>query len=202
MRHKGKKINNIHNESKSNHSSNPDYDVSVALKVLSQYVRRGQPSFHDETGELSDYSEQEQISNSSNKQQTRYTESEYRSFDKLEDRFYSFSKSNEQAHQIIKERIDDKIKENESKWKEEIENLKKDLATKVSNKWFGGVCTVVVGFVTIVWLLSYGPLLNDNKENSQSIDELRSEQIDLRIRLNSILKNFDKPYQNAIDSVK
>lgn len=176
-------------------SSKEEYDLERNFKKVNRFSRYGHKNYREETE--TDRNEFSPVHNrtirSTDEVISSSTNSGFLGYTRLEDQISEYSNKNESAHDSI--RKDYELK---------INDVSSELKTKLSSsdfRWIiGGLLTILAILATIVFTMSYAPLIQDvkdSRENINNIDKnlnlLKSEQEHLKNDIDELKKTKTKP---------
>ena len=96
-------------------------------------------------------------------------------YDRLEDKFSSFSDKNENDHTNLRKELEGKIEKVSDDIKDELKELRQNVEKKLSKQWYVWTIIGLVAIVGIIWALSYQEIVkipNEVKEQEYKIDKL------------------------------
>lgn len=178
----------------SRNSNKEEYDLERNFRKVNQFSRYGRKNYREET-------ETNQNENNSYHYRTikstdgaigTSTNSGFLEYTRLEDQISEYSNKNESAHDNIRKDYEQKIND-----------VSNEVKTKLSSsdfKWIiGGLLTILAVLATLVFTMSYAPLIQevqDNKKKINSIDNslnlLKSEQEHLKNDIDELKKTKTK----------
>lgn len=178
----------------SRNSNKEEYDLERNFRKVNQFSRYGLKNYREET-------ETNQNENNSYHYRTikstdgaigTSTNSGFLEYTRLEDQISEYSNKNESAHDNIRKDYEQKIND-----------VSNEVKTKLSSsdfKWIiGGLLTILAVLATLVFTMSYAPLIQevqDNKKKINSIDNslnlLKSEQEHLKNDIDELKKTKTK----------
>ena len=161
-------------------SGSQDYDLTQSLNKVRQYSRytkknmvvegtysdEGQP-YYDRQGFVS--------SNFSQYEEKTTGAPSWDRYDRLEDKFSSFSDKNEKEHTNLRKELEGKIERTSNDIKDEIKELRQNLDKKLSKQWYVWTIIALVAIVSVIWALSY-----------QEVAKIPTEMIKLENRINQL----------------
>lgn len=112
-------------------------------------------------------------------------------YDRLEDKFSSFSDKNENDHTNLRKELEGKIENASEEIKDEIKELRQNVEKKLPKQWYVWTIIGLVAIVSIIWALSYQDVTKLPSEIirlEKRIDKLESE-------LNTMLQKEEKSFE-------
>lgn len=136
-----------------------DYDLTQSLNKVRQYSRHTKKNT-DRERTFSDESQQYQgrrefVSNTTQYEDRTTGTPSWDRYDRLEDRFTSYSDKNEREHTALRQELEGKIEKSSDGIKDEIKGLSQKIDKKISKWFFGVAISTLVAIVGIIWTLSY-----------------------------------------------
>lgn len=174
---------------------NQDYDLTQSfnrVRPYSKYNRKNtvvEETYSDE--EQSAYGYRGYVSSNFSQYEEKTTGTpSWDRYDRLEDKFSSFSDKNEQDHTNLRKELEGKIDRASDSIKDEVEDLWQGLEKKLSKQWYIWTIVGLATIVSIFWMLSY-----------QEVSKAPTEIIKIENRINK-LENVlnDTPLQE--DTIK
>lgn len=172
-----------------------EYDLIQSLSRVRPYSRH---SKKNNSGDGT-YSDEEQpysnkrgyVSSNSSQYDERTTGApSWDRYDRLEDRFTSFSDKNEKEHTALRQELESKIEKSTDGIKDEIKELSQRIEKKLP-KWFFTMAISALGVIVgIVWALSY-----------QEVAKVPTELIKMDKRIEKIEDEL-KEQKQLVDSIK
>lgn len=176
-------------DSPKKNSNKEEYDLERNFKKVNQFSRYGRKNYREET-------ETDRNEHSSPHYRTikstdgvisTSTNSGFLEYTRLEDQISEYSNKNESAHDNIRKDYEQKIN-----------NVADEVKTKLSSSDFrwviGGLLTILAILATIVFTMSYAPLIQDVQDSKKNINN-----IDKSLNL---LKNEQEHQKNDIEELK
>lgn len=102
----------------------------------------------------------------------------------LEDKISNIQTQNENAHTQLRKELSDKIDKL-------ISELRNDINTKLSKKWYSWTIGAIVAFVSLIYLLSYSRVLSKQEEHTKEIQELEIQIKDIENNENHLKGRVD-----------
>lgn len=96
-------------------------------------------------------------------------------YDRLEDKFTSFSDKNENDHTHLRTELEGKLEKVSDDIRKEIKDLRQSIEKKLPIQWYIWTVLALVSFVSLIWILSY-----------QRIDKLPNEVMELENRIEKL----------------
>ena len=171
-----------------------EYDLIQSLSRVRPYSRH---SKKNNSGDGT-YSDEEQpysnrrgyVSSNSSQYDERTTGApSWDRYDKLEDRFTSFSDKNEKEHAALRQELESKIDKSTDGIKDEIKELSQRIDKHLPKWVFTAAISVLVVIVGIIWTLSY-----------QEVAKMPSELIKIDGRIEKV-ENELKEQKQVVDSI-
>ena len=177
------RTNRLNPQDKPKPLAGQEYDVTQSLNKIRPYSK---PTKRNNVGDGT-YSDEEQelrgrrgyiSSNSSRFESSTTGAPNWERYDRLEDRFTSFSDKNEKDHTALRIELEKKIEKSADETKQEIRDLRQSIDKKLSKQWYTWTIIALVAIVGIIWSLSYQeisklPYQMNKVENR--IDDLEKE---------------------------
>lgn len=187
--------NRLSSQEKPKPTVTQEYDLAQSLSRVRPYSKH---SKRNNTGDGT-YSDDEQpysnrrgyVSSNSFQYDERTTGApSWDRYDRLEDRFTSFSDKNEKEHTALRQELESKIEKSTDGIKDEIKELSQRIDKKLP-KWFFATAISALGVIVgIIWTLSY-----------QEVAKVPSELIKIDGRIEKV-ENELKEHRQLIDSIK
>lgn len=139
----------------------PEYDLTQSFKKVRQYSRQTKRQNTTQGTTCSDTRRKSQgesgvISNNSIQYDNNTTGIDDRNrYDRLEDRFLSFSDKNEKQHTDLRIELEGKIDKSSEGIKKDLIELGKRIDKKLSKQWYIWTVIGIVAMVGLIWNLSY-----------------------------------------------
>lgn len=157
-----------------------EYDLTQSLKRVRPYSRHtkkgatGERTYSDE--EQSSQSRKGLVSSNSSQFENKTTGvPSWDRYDRLEDRFTSYSDKNEKEHTALRQELEGKIEKSTNDIKNEVKDLSQKIDKKLSKQWYVWTIVTLVAIVGLIWALSY-----------QEIIKIPNEIIKIENRINNI----------------
>lgn len=192
-----KKLKRLSSQHKPNTYGIQEYDLAMSLEKVRPYTRQNKRHIAcKETFSKDKHSNIERkgyVSSESSLYDDRTTGSpSWDRYDRLEDRFTSFTGKNEKEHTALRQELENKIEKSSDGIRNEIKDLSKKIDKKVS-KWFlGAAISTLIAIVGIIWALSYQYVVNLPKELIK---------IDGRIEKMENVLNEQKPLVDSVMNI-
>ena len=175
--------NRLNPQERQNPAPIQDYDLTQSLNKMRQYSRHSKRS-NQSDGTFSD-DEQGQLkrrdyvsSNSSQFEGSTTGVPNWERYDRLEDRFTSFSDKNDKEHTALRKELEGKIEKSANDIKEDIRDLKQNLDKKLSIQWYSWTIVALVTMAGLFWILSYqdiSKLPTEIMKLGNKIDQIEEE---------------------------
>jgi len=170
-------------------SNKEEYDLERNFKKVNQFSRYSRKNYREETEtDRNEYSSlyfrtikstDGVISNSTNSGFLEYT--------RLENQISEYSNKNESAHDSIRKDYEQKIND--------VSNEVKIKLSSSDFRWIiGGLLTILVLLATIVFTMSYSPLIQDVQDSKKNINDIDKSL--------NIIKSEQEHLKNDIDELK
>lgn len=170
-------------------SNKEEYDLERNFKKVNQFSRYSRKNYREETEtDRNEYSSLHfrtikstdgVISNSTNSGFLEYT--------RLENQISEYSNKNESAHDSIRKDYEQKIND--------VSNEVKIKLSSSDFRWIiGGLLTILVFLATIVFTMSYSPLIQDVQYSKKNINDIDKSL--------NIIKSEQEHLKNDIDELK
>lgn len=182
MRNRNKNKNNsrLKNQEKQKSVEYQDYDLAQSFSKVHQYSQHTRKnSIIDGTcsdEEQANYSQRGFVSSNSSQYEEKTTGvPSWDRYDRLEDKFSSFSDKNENDHTNLRKELEGKIEKVSDDIKDELKELRQNVEKKLSKQWYVWTIIGLVAIVGIIWALSYQEIVkipNEVKEQEYKIDKL------------------------------
>lgn len=182
-RNKNKNNSRFKNQEKQKSVEYQDYDLARSFSKVRQYSRHTRKNLaidgtcSDE--EQANYSQRGLVSSNSSQYEEKTTGApSWDRYDRLEDKFSSFSDKNENDHTNLRMELERKIEKVSDDVKEELKELRQNVEKKLPKQWYVWTIIGLVAIVSLIWALSYREIVkipNDVKEQEYKIDKLENE---------------------------
>lgn len=182
-RNKNKNSSKLKNQEKHKSVDYQDYDLNRSFSKVRQYSRHTRKNLvidgtcSDE--EQANYSQGGFVSSNSSQYEEKTTGvPNWDRYDRLEDKFSSFSDKNENDHTNLRKELERKIEKVSDNIKDELKELHQSVEKKLSKQWYVWTIIGLVTIVSIIWALSYQEIVktpNEVKEQKYKIDNLEDE---------------------------
>lgn len=182
----GKK-NKHRNERKSPQDSSipigtQEYDLTQSFKKVRQYSRCTKRLNYALGATSSDEGRKSQrrndvVTNDSAQYDNRPTDTfDWSRYDRLEDKFTSFSNKNEEDHTALRQELEGKIDNSSKEIRDEFKDLNRKIDEKLPKQWYTWTVGGIVAMVGLIWVLSY----QDVAKMPSKIDRIenRIEQVE------------------------
>lgn len=176
-------------DSPNGNSNKEEYDLARNFRKVNQFSRYSRKNYREETetGRNEYSSPHYRIIKSTDGVVNTSTNSGFLEYTRLEDQISEYSNKNESAHDNIRKDYEQKIND-----------VSNEVKTKLSSsdfRWIiGGLLAILATLVTIVFTISYTPLIQDVQDNKKHINS-----IDKSLNL---LQSEQKYLKNDIDELK
>ena len=182
-RNKNKNNSRFRNQEQKKSVEYQDYDLARSFSKVRQYSRHTRKNLaidgtcSDE--EQANYSQRGLVSSNSSQYEEKTTGApSWDRYDRLEDKFSSFSDKNENDHTNLRMELERKIEKVSDDVKEELKELRQNVEKKLPKQWYVWTIIGLVAIVSLIWALSYREIVkipNDVKEQEYKIDKLENE---------------------------
>lgn len=182
-RNKNKNNSRFKNQEQKKSVEYQDYDLARSFSKVRQYSRHTRKNLaidgtcSDE--EQANYSQRGLVSSNSSQYEEKTTGApSWDRYDRLEDKFSSFSDKNENDHTNLRMELERKIEKVSDDVKEELKELRQNVEKKLPKQWYVWTIIGLVAIVSLIWALSYREIVkipNDVKEQEYKIDKLENE---------------------------
>ena len=182
-RNKNKNNSRFKNQEQKKSVEYQDYDLARSFSKVRQYSRHTRKNLaidgtcSDE--EQANYSQRGLVSSNSSQYEEKTTGvPSWDRYDRLEDKFSSFSDKNENDHTNLRMELERKIEKVSDDVKEELKELRQNVEKKLPKQWYVWTIIGLVAIVSLIWALSYREIVkipNDVKEQEYKIDKLENE---------------------------
>lgn len=182
-RNKNKNNSRFKNQEQKKSVEYQDYDLARSFSKVRQYSRHTRKNLaidgtcSDE--EQANYSQRGLVSSNSSLYEEKTTGApSWDRYDRLEDKFSSFSDKNENDHTNLRMELERKIEKVSDDVKEELKELRQNVEKKLPKQWYVWTIIGLVAIVSLIWALSYREIVkipNDVKEQEYKIDKLENE---------------------------
>lgn len=182
-RNKNKNNSRFKNQEQKKSVEYQDYDLARSFSKVRQYSRHTRKNLaidgtcSDE--EQANYSQRGLVSSNSSQYEEKTTGApSWDRYDRLEDKFSSFSDKNENDHTNLRMELERKIEKVSDDVKEELKELRQNVEKKLPKQWYVWTIIGLVAIVSLIWTLSYREIVkipNDVKEQEYKIDKLENE---------------------------
>lgn len=182
-RNKNKNNSRFKNQEQKKSVEYQDYDLARSFSKVRQYSRHTRKNLaidgtcSDE--EQANYSQRGLVSSNSSQYEEKTTGApSWDRYDRLEDKFSSFSDKNENDHTNLRIELERKIEKVSDDVKEELKELRQNVEKKLPKQWYVWTIIGLVAIVSLIWALSYREIVkipNDVKEQEYKIDKLENE---------------------------
>ena len=182
-RNKNKNNSRFKNQEQKKSVEYQDYDLARSFSKVRQYSRHTRKilaidgTCSDE--EQANYSQRGLVSSNSSQYEEKTTGApSWDRYDRLEDKFSSFSDKNENDHTNLRMELERKIEKVSDDVKEELKELRQNVEKKLPKQWYVWTIIGLVAIVSLIWALSYREIVkipNDVKEQEYKIDKLENE---------------------------
>ena len=182
-RNKNKNNSRFKNQEQKKSVEYQDYDLARSFSKVRQYSRYTRKNLaidgtcSDE--EQANYSQRGLVSSNSSQYEEKTTGApSWDRYDRLEDKFSSFSDKNENDHTNLRMELERKIEKVSDDVKEELKELRQNVEKKLPKQWYVWTIIGLVAIVSLIWALSYREIVkipNDVKEQEYKIDKLENE---------------------------
>lgn len=182
-RNKNKNNSRFKNQEQQKSVEYQDYDLARSFSKVRQYSRHTRKNLaidgtcSDE--EQANYSQRGLVSSNSSQYEEKTTGApSWDRYDRLEDKFSSFSDKNENDHTNLRMELERKIEKVSDDVKEELKELRQNVEKKLPKQWYVWTIIGLVAIVSLIWALSYREIVkipNDVKEQEYKIDKLENE---------------------------
>lgn len=182
-RNKNKNNSRFKNQEQKKSVEYQDYDLARSFSKVRQYSRHTRKNLaidgtcSDE--EQANYSQRGLVSSNSSQYEEKTTGTpNWDRYDRLEDKFSSFSDKNENDHTNLRMELERKIEKVSDDVKEELKELRQNVEKKLPKQWYVWTIIGLVAIVSLIWALSYREIVkipNDVKEQEYKIDKLENE---------------------------
>lgn len=182
-RNKNKNNSRFKNQEQQKSVEYQDYDLTRSFSKVRQYSRHTRKNLaidgtcSDE--EQANYSQRGLVSSNSSQYEEKTTGApSWDRYDRLEDKFSSFSDKNENDHTNLRMELERKIEKVSDDVKEELKELRQNVEKKLPKQWYVWTIIGLVAIVSLIWALSYREIVkipNDVKEQEYKIDKLENE---------------------------
>lgn len=182
-RNKNKNNSRFKNQEQKKSVEYQDYDLARSFSKVRQYSRHARKNLaidgtcSDE--EQANYSQRGLVSSNSSQYEEKTTGApSWDRYDRLEDKFSSFSDKNENDHTNLRMELERKIEKVSDDVKEELKELRQNVEKKLPKQWYVWTIIGLVAIVSLIWALSYREIVkipNDVKEQEYKIDKLENE---------------------------
>lgn len=182
-RNKNKNNSRFKNQEKQKSVEYQDYDLAQSFSKVRQYSRHTRKNLVID-GTCSDegqanYSQRGFVSSNSSQYEEKTTGvPSWDRYDRLEDKFSSFSDKNENDHTNLRIELEGKIEKVSDDVKDELKELRQNVEKKLSKQWYVWTIIGLVAIVSLIWALSYREIVkipNEVKEQEYKIDKLENE---------------------------
>ena len=182
-RNKNKNNSRFKNQEQKKSVEYQDYDLARSFSKVRQYSRHTRKNLaidgtcSDE--EQANYSQRGLVSSNSSQYEEKTTGvPSWDRYDRLEDKFSSFSDKNENDHTNLRIELEGKIEKVSNDVKDELKELRQNVEKKLPKQWYVWTIIGLVAIVSLIWALSYREIVkipNDVKEQEYKIDKLENE---------------------------
>lgn len=182
-RNKNKNNSRFKNQEQKKSVEYQDYDLARSFSKVRQYSRHTRKNLaidgtcSDE--EQANYSQRGLVSSNSSQYEEKTTGApSWDRYDRLEDKFSSFSDKNENDHTNLRMELERKIEKVSDDVKEDLKELRQNVEKKLPKQWYVWTIIGLVAIVSLIWALSYREIVkipNDVKEQEYKIDKLENE---------------------------
>lgn len=182
-RNKNKNNSRFKNQEQKKSVEYQDYDLDRSFSKVRQYSRHTRKNLaidgtcSDE--EQANYSQRGLVSSNSSQYEEKTTGApSWDRYDRLEDKFSSFSDKNENDHTNLRMELERKIEKVSDDVKEDLKELRQNVEKKLPKQWYVWTIIGLVAIVSLIWALSYREIVkipNDVKEQEYKIDKLENE---------------------------
>ena len=182
-RNKNKNNSRFKNQEQKKSVEYQDYDLARSFSKVRQYSRHTRKNLaidgtcSDE--EQANYSQRGLVSSNSSQYEEKTTGApSWDRYDRLEDKFSSFSDKNENDHTNLRMELERKIEKVSDDVKEELKELRQNVEKKLPKQWYVWTIIGLVAIVSLIWALYYREIVkipNDVKEQEYKIDKLENE---------------------------
>ena len=182
-RNKNKNNSRFKNQEQKKSVEYQDYDLARSFSKVRQYSRHTRKNLaidgtcSDE--EQANYSQRGLVSSNSSQYEEKTTGApSWDRYDRLEDKFSSFSDKNENDHTNLRMELERKIEKVSDDVKEELKELRQNVEKKLPKQWYVWTIIGLMAIVSLIWALSYREIVkipNDVKEQEYKIDKLENE---------------------------
>ena len=182
-RNKNKNNSRFKNQEKQKSVEYQDYDLAQSFSKVRQYSRHTRKNLVIDgtcsNEEQANYSQRSFVSsNSSQYEEKTSGVPSWDRYDRLEDKFSSFSDKNENDHTNLRIELEGKIEKVSNDVKDELKELRQNVEKKLPKQWYVWTIIGLVAIVSLIWALSYREIVkipNEVKEQEYKIDKLEDE---------------------------
>lgn len=159
-----------------------EYDLTQSFKKVRQYSRSTKRSNYALGVTSSDEGRKSQgwndvVTNDSAQYDNKPTDTfDWSRYDRLEDKFTSFSNKNEEDHTALRQELEGKIDKSSKEIRDDFKDLSRKIDEKLPKQWYTWTVGGIVAMVGLIWVLSY----QDVAKMPSKIDKIenRIEQIE------------------------